>query len=55
MMDTNTSSHGCPQCGSNVAQELGMLGTLLHLRCRNCGWTYSITCEQPDDDDYQLD
>ena len=31
----------CPQCeGPGVL--LGQLGQLIHLRCRNCGWTFSV-------------
>lgn len=31
--------NGCPMCGGEGAL-LGSLGPLLHLRCRQCGWTY---------------
>jgi hypothetical protein len=35
----------CPQCdGPGVA--LGTLGYLLHLRCRNCGFDFSV--DSPD-------
>lgn len=30
----------CPQCGG-PGVPLGSLGSLLHFRCRNCGWNFS--------------
>lgn len=31
----------CPQCGGH-GMSLGTLGSLWHLRCRYCGWDWSI-------------
>lgn len=30
----------CPQC-DGMPMLLGMLGNVAHLRCRDCGWTFS--------------
>lgn len=35
----------CPACGSNYASLLGSMGNLTHLRCRDCGATYSTDVE----------
>ena len=35
----------CPCCDSNEAIELGTLGTLNWLRCRDCGFEYNQTAE----------
>lgn len=38
MSDDHTPE--CPQCGGH-AEPLGALGSLMHYRCRQCGWTFS--------------
>jgi len=35
----------CPQCGGE-GNELGTLGALLHLRCRQCGWTWGVPAQE---------
>lgn len=31
----------CPACSATDRQELlGFLGSMAHVRCRYCGWTY---------------
>jgi hypothetical protein len=49
--------HECPQCGG-PGTLMGVLGNLAHLRCRDCGWTFSIPAvnlaydrDQGDDDE----
>lgn len=32
----------CPMCAAE-GQSLGQLGSVQHLRCRHCGWQWSIT------------
>jgi len=39
----------CPMC-DGAAAALGTLGTLLHLRCVQCGWQWSVPAEQPDEE-----
>lgn len=38
----------CPQCGGQGV-ALGTLGYVLHLRCRECGWDFSV--DAPDQED----
>ena len=33
----------CPQCNNENREILGVLGNLVHTRCRYCGWEYSHT------------
>ena len=32
----------CPHC-EGEGQALGQLGSLLHLRCRACGWDFNVS------------
>ena len=34
---------GCPFCYSSEATLIGQLGRTTHVRCRDCGVTYSIS------------
>lgn len=47
---------GCPMCGGDV-MLLGQLGNVHQLRCRNCGWNYSVVGGDfsVDEDDGQPD
>lgn len=36
----------CTACGSNEASQLGVLGNLVHLRCRSCGMQSSVTVDE---------
>jgi hypothetical protein len=50
-MDDALDLPDCPQCGGPPTL-LGQLGSLLHLRCRNCGMTYAMTHEpEPKEDE----
>ena len=31
---------GCPVCGKEENEPLGVLGRLIHYRCRDCGYEY---------------
>ncbi len=45
----------CPLCGGPLI-PLGILGRLLHTRCRNCGMSCTREVPEPDedeDDDYE--
>lgn len=35
------SRASCPQCGG-TASLLGALGSTIHVRCRSCGWDWSL-------------
>lgn len=53
--------NNCPQCGGQ-GETLGQLGDLMHLRCRQCGWTFvgesdenwelCQTCDEPLDPEH---
>lgn len=49
---------GCPMCGGD-GMLLGQLGNVHQLRCRNCGWNYSVVggdfSVDEDEDDGQPD
>jgi hypothetical protein len=36
----------CHQCGANQPSALGTLGDHLWLRCRGCGWQWSILTDE---------
>jgi len=38
----------CPQCGSEAPTLLGPMGDNLIVRCRNCGWDYSLKINNDD-------
>lgn len=38
----------CPMC-NGPAYAMGMLGRLLWLRCRDCGWEFNQKAEEADD------
>lgn len=38
------AAEACPVCGGE-GQLMGILGRTGHYRCRDCGWTYSITAQ----------
>lgn len=40
----------CPMCGCPDASCGGMLGTVVHLCCRDCGWWFT---EEEEDTDVQ--
>lgn len=48
--------HCCPMCHGE-AGLLGVLGSVAHLRCRDCGWQYSIDAEdiEPSDNEFDID
>ena len=51
------SQFECPQCGGD-GTLLGQLGTVHHLRCRDCGWDYSVmggVFEDEDEDEPEDD
>lgn len=39
--DEYLNEYACPQCGGQGV-ALGTLGMVLHLRCRQCGWDFSV-------------
>ena len=50
----------CPMCNNENQGGMGIMGPLLHIRCRACGWDYSHTltedekamiAEEEEDDD----
>lgn len=42
--------HFCENCDECYFTDLGVLGSLQHVRCRACGWDQSWPVEQDDDD-----
>ena len=46
------AAQACPECDGR-GEPLGMLGNILHLRCRNCGIDFQMN--DPDDPDDQED
>ncbi len=51
--DLELSEDACPMCGGQGI-ALGTLGYMLQLRCRQCGWDWSVEApdlqEEPDRD-----
>lgn len=45
----------CPACGGQVPTELGALGRLLHLRCRDCGMDCSVDMKPRSDAEIDAD
>lgn len=45
----------CEQCGSRTFVALGVLGSLRHFRCRDCGWDTSVPLTEPADLDWEYD
>lgn len=45
----------CPMCDSTEAKFLGTLGSLDHLRCADCGITYSADNGMGDEDEVEGD
>lgn len=45
----------CPACGNVNEGGMGMLGNCLHIRCRDCGFIYSIEVDPQDDEDEDRD
>jgi tRNA(Ile2) C34 agmatinyltransferase TiaS len=39
----------CPACGGATAEPMGLLGSTLWWRCRDCGSDYTDTCDCEED------
>lgn len=39
----------CPVCYSKDTEEVGTLGSTLHLRCEACGWSFTADEEHHDE------
>ena len=41
----------CPMCEGDVVIHLGTLANRAALRCRSCGWTWTVLADELEQDD----
>ena len=45
----------CPMCNSQNINLLGILGSTVHLRCRQCGYDFSDKANERGEEDFGND